>query len=100
MFETIYLGHDNTMDLLLTSEGEPADITNTTVATVEFGSTAISSATSPSAFDWSVGDGVIHLAMGEETIPVGSYNVILTLYDTVNTDGIVWGTFRCRVVAD
>jgi len=98
MYEQIYLGHDNVIDLLLTSDGTIVDITNTTRSTAEFGETTIDSDTSPSAFNWTEGDGILHLIMGEEIIPTGSYKVVITLYDVVNTDGIVWGDFRCRVV--
>lgn len=96
-YERIYLGHDNRIDLLLMAGDSVADIINTTRSTVEFGDTVIDSDTSPDAFDWSEGDGVLHLIMGDETIVVGSYKAVLTLYDVINTDGIVWGDFRCRV---
>jgi len=99
MYEQVFLGHDNIIDLLLTSDGTIVDITNTTRATAEFGETTIDSDISTDAFDWSEGDGVLHLIMGEETISEGSYKVVITLYDVVNTDGIVWGDFRCRVVS-
>lgn len=98
MYEYIYLGHDNRVDLLLMSGDSVADITNTTRATVEFEDTVIDSDISTDAFDWSEGEGVLYLIMGDETIPVGSYKAVLTLYDVINTDGIVWGDFRCKVV--
>jgi hypothetical protein len=46
------------------------------------------------------GDGMLHLTFGEETIPTGSYKAVITIYDSVNTDGIVWDNFRCRVVGE
>lgn len=101
MYETVYLGHDNVIDLLLTADGEVSDIATTTRATAVFGSTLIDSETSLSVFDWSEGeDGILRLTFGEETIPVGSYNVVITLYDPAHTDGVVWDDFKCRVVGE
>ena len=101
MYESVFLGHDNVIDLVLTADGEVVDITDTTRATAAFGSTLIDSETSMDVFDWSEGEeGLLHLTFGEESIPVGSYNVVLTLYDVINTDGVVWDNFRCRVVGE
>jgi hypothetical protein len=100
-YEHIFLGHDNVIDLLLTADGDIVDISNTTRATALFDSTLIDSDTSMSVFDWSEGeDGILHLTFGEESIPTGSYKVVITLYDAVHTDGIVWDDFRCRVIGE
>lgn len=96
-YNTVYLGHDNTIDLLLKVGGVVADIVSSTKVTVEFGSTVISSATSPGAFDWDDGKGMLYLKLGGESIPVGAYDAVLTVYDAVNTDGIRWNTFKCKV---
>ena len=96
-YETVHLGFDNTIDLLLKVDGVVADIVASTKITVTFGSTVISSETSASAFDWDDGSGMLYLKLGGESIPVGSYDVVLTLYDSVNTDGIRWNTFKCKV---
>ena len=99
--ETIYLGHDNIIDLLLTADGEVVDISATTRATAQFGGIYIDSDTSLSAFDWSEGeDGILHLTFGKETILTGTYKVVITLYDPVNPDGVVWDYFRCEVVGE
>ena len=100
LFEEIFIGHDNSVDLLLLIDGEVADLSNTLRMTLEFKETLIDSDTSPNAFDWTEGEGTLFLMMGEETIPVGSYNAVLTVYDVVNDDGIVWDSFRARVIAD
>ena len=100
-YESVHLGHDNIIDLLLTASGDIVDISNTTRATALFDSTLIDSDTSMSVFDWSEGeDGILHLTFGEESIPTGSYKVVITLYDAVNIDGIVWDDFRCRVIGE
>ena len=97
LFEEIFLGHDNAIDLILLADGELADLTNIQRMTLEFKNIVVDSDTSPTAFDWSEGDGKVFLMMGEEAIPLGSYNAVLTAYDNVNDDGVVWDTFRCRV---
>ena len=101
MFETVHLGRDNTIDLLFKIDGVVADISNAERVTIEFGDTLIDSDTSPDTFDWSDGsDGKLYLTLGEESIPVGSYNALIVMYDTIFTDGIVWDDFRCRVVQE
>ena len=97
MTEYVYLGHDNTVDLLLKVDGVVADIVSSTRMTVEFGSTVIDSDVSASAFDWDDGSGMLYLTMGDESIPPGTYNAVLTVYDSVNTDGVVWNKFKCKV---
>ena len=97
MFETIHLGHDNSIDLSFVIDGVVADLSNITRITIEFGDDTVDSDTSSSAFNWTEGDGKMYLSFGDESIDVGSYNALVTIYDAVNDDGVVWGSFRCRV---
>ena len=98
IFETIHLTHDNSIDLSFVIDGVVAELSNTTRMTVEFGDDIVDSDTSPDAFDWLEGDiGKVYLSFGDESINVGSYNALVTIYDAVNVDGVVWGSFRCRV---
>ena len=98
IFETIHLTHDNSIDLSFVIDGVVADLSNTTRMTVEFGDDIVDSDTSPDAFDWSdAEDGKMYLSFGDESIDVGSYNALVAIYDAVNVDGVVWGSFRCRV---
>lgn len=101
MDETVYLGRDNSIDLLFKMDGVVTDISNALRITIGFCDTVIDSDTSPDAFDWTEGeDGKLYLALGDESIPVGSYNALIVIYDSVNTDGIVWDDFKCRVVQE
>ena len=101
MFEVVYLGRDNSIDLLFMVDGNVADISGAERVTIEFGDVTVDSDTSPDAFDWSDGeDGILYLTLGEESIPVGSYNALIVIYDTIFTDGVVWDDFRCRVVQE
>ena len=96
--EIVYDGHDNTIDLLLKANGVAYDLTDTTRMTLEVGDDTIDSDVSGSAFDWAPGvTGKLILALGDESLPTGTYRATLTVYDPTNTDGIVWGTFKLIV---
>jgi len=91
--EHVYLGHDNTIDLLLTADGAAVDLSSVTRMTLELDAgTTIDFDESPAAFDWDTGTtGKLVLALGGETIPAGTYRTTLTVYDPDNAAGIVWG---------
>ena len=97
VYEVVYLGHDNTIDLKLLADDVTQDITGTTRMTLSFGSTLIDSDVHSGVFDWSDGDGKLYLTLGDETIVAGTYYSELVLYDSVNTDGIVWGSLTIMV---
>lgn len=95
--ETVYLGYDNTIDLILKADGVAVDLSSVTRITLDFDGTIVDSDVSADAFDWNTGTtGKISLSLGQETISVGTYNVQLVVYDPDNTHGVVWG--RIRVV--
>ena len=92
--ENVYNGHDNTIDLLLKAEGVAEDLSSVTRMTLEVSTTTVDSDVSGSAFDWAPGTtGKVILTLGAEGLAVGTYQATLTVYDTTNTNGIVWGTF-------
>ena len=98
--ETIWLGHDNTIDLQLKKDG--VALTNDemdaiTMITASFGSILISSeneAGDPIRWRQSGYDtGEIRIDVGGESIPPRTYNhVWLVVYDASNTEGVVWST--------
>lgn len=100
--EYIYLGTDNRIDLLLKSDDVAQDLSGVTRITLDFNGTVVDSAISSGAFSWPTATtGELQLTLGDESIPIGRYTrsiaVIVTLYDAVNTDGIVWDTFDAIV---
>jgi len=96
--EVTYLGHDNTIDLLLKADDIAQDLSSVTRMTLEVDSVTINSAISGSAFDWNTGvTGKLILALGDESLIAGEYRATLTVYDPTNTDGIVWGSFKLIV---
>lgn len=99
MWEMVYLGSDNSIDLLFMFDGNVADISDTERITIEFGDTVVDSDTSPDAFDWSDGEnGILYLTLGDESIPTGSYDAFVAIYDSDNVNGLAWDSFKCRVV--
>lgn len=95
--EIVYLGADNVIDLVLLEDGVAVDLSAVTKMTLNFNSTMINSDTSPDAFDWSTGDGKLSLALGAESIMTALYDAELTVYDSQNTNGVVWGIFKVVV---
>lgn len=90
--ETSYIGRDNAIDLQLLADGAAVDLSSVTrVILRDVACTwEVDSSTSPGAFDWSAGDGVISLILGDEAITAGAYSCWLIVYDPTNTDGVVW----------
>jgi len=96
--EVCYIGHDNTIDLLLKADGAAVDLSSVTRMTLEVDSTTIDSETSPDAFDWDTGTtGKVILALGDEELTAGRHTATLVVYDPTNADGIVWGKFILAV---
>lgn len=91
IIETVYIGRDNTIDLLLTEDGVSIDhslITRVIVDLNDTAGTTIDSDVSPGAFSWD--EGKLVLSLGHEGIATGSYNADLIVYDPINTSGIQW----------
>jgi hypothetical protein len=97
--EVVYLGRDNTVDLLLKADGSAQDLSGVTRMVLVVGETEIDSDLSPDAFDWDTGTtGKVVLALGDESLSEGTYTAWLVVYDASNPDGIVWGSFTLKVM--
>ena len=98
--ETVWLGHDNTIDLVLKKDGVALtddEMDAITQITVTFGSILITSTNqADDPIRWRVNGyetGEIRISVGGESIPPRVYdNVWITVYDAANTDGVVWST--------
>jgi hypothetical protein len=95
--EIVYLGHDNTNDLLLRSDGVPIDITPVTRFTLRLGATTIDSAVDTDAFTWPVDRTwkkqavkALVLQLGSLQLAAGEYLGRLVSYDPDNPNGLVW----------
>ena len=92
--ERTYAGHDNTIDLLLKANGVAQNLSGVTRMTLEVSTKTVDSDVSGDAFDWDTGTtGKVILALGAEGLTEGTWQATLTVYDSSNTNGIVWGTF-------
>jgi hypothetical protein len=104
MSEIVYLTHNNTIDLLLKSDGVAQDLASVTKITATFGTTTITSNNKTTgAIKWNnVGydTGEIRLDLGGQAIAAGDYYVPIVVYDTINTLGVVWDYITIQVKAD
>lgn len=99
--EIVWLGHDNTIDLLLKAVGVAQDLADVTKITATFGTTTITSEDhAAGAILWNndgYDTGEIRLDLGDQTIVPGGYDVPIVVYDPSNTNGVVWGSIHVAV---
>ena len=99
--EYIYLGHDNTIDLILKADGTAQDLSGVTKITATFGSTLIESTDKASGlitWDQSGYDtGEIRLDLGQQSLTADTYTVPIVVYDATYTNGVVWEDIRIVV---
>jgi len=104
--DTIYLGHDNTVDLVLKVDNVAFDLSDITSITATFGDVTITSTDKVSGtITWDqpgYDTGEIRLDMGGQAITASKkpYSVPIVTYDAINTTGIVWGEHRILVKAE
>jgi len=103
--EVVYLGHGNTIDLLLKASSSAASLSAVTNITATFDSTLIdgSSSANSGAITWAGSTyvtGEVRLDLGAETIEPGRYDVPIIVYDGTYPTGIVWDIIPVRVRAE
>ncbi len=103
--EVVYLGHDNTIDLLLKASSSAASLSGVSNITATFDSDLIdgSSSASSGAITWqgsSYATGEIRLTLGGQSIDAGRYDVPIVVFDASNSTGIVWDIIPIRVRAE
>lgn len=107
--EYVYVGRDNTIDLLLKADGVVIAL-DTAVTRMDlkfsdriYGTQYLTSVDYPTAFDWVTrgADGIVILKLGDIELTAGKdTKVELIVYDNVNTNGIVWGVVPIKVITD
>lgn len=104
--ETVYLGHDNSIDLILKSDDVAQSLVSVTKATINVGGVTVESVNgNTDPIRWAKDGyetGEIRLFLGGQslipsTIAQTSY---LVIYDSDNPNGIVWGEFLIKVIAE
>lgn len=92
--ELVFLGHDNSIDLILKADGVAVDMTPATLMTITIGGVTITSDNGDAdPIRWNKAGydvGEVRLFLGSEAIIPGHYRATLVVYDTTNTDGVVW----------
>ena len=99
--ENVYLGRDNTINLILKADGSAVDLTAVTKISITFGTTVIESSngvTDPILWvQTGYNTGEIRLKLGAQAIPAGTYQAALIVYEATYPNGIHWGTVRTVV---
>lgn len=102
--ETVYLGHDNSIDVLLKADGVAQDLSGVTKMTLTFGTKKVESTNQTNdPILWNKGGyqtGEVRFFLGGVSITPKTYHAPLIVYDVDNDDGIVWGYFDVVVVAE
>ena len=93
--EVCWLGHDNTIDLLLSADGKDQasifESVNKMAIEDAGGIWSISSVDHPDKITWTAG-GLVSFKLGLATgIPEGIYTCPIIVTDPTNPEGIVWG---------
>ena len=102
--EVVWFGRDNTIDLLLKSDGSAYDLSSATTIAMVFSGVTITSDVQPSWFDWttsSLTTGQVNISLGTAgaSIPSGVvYQAELIVYTSTSTSGVLWGTVPIKVV--
>lgn len=97
--EVIYLGRDNTIDLILKEDDVAVDLSSVSRMVLITPSFTVDSDTvgfgSGKAFDCTEGSGKVILKLGSATgVIAGTLRGILYVYDPANTNGIRWGEIK------
>lgn len=93
--ERIDLGRSNTIDLLLKVDGVNADLSNVTRMVLQIGTVVMDSDLLSEGvgahFDWTPGDGIVKLRLGDQALIPGYYDDgSLIVYDSSNPLGVMW----------
>ncbi len=96
VIEYSYNSRNNSIDLLLKSDGTAQDLSAVTRMILKDvgGDWTVDYTIAPGdvAFDWAPGvTGKIVISLGAQSITAGKYRCRLIVYDPTNTSGIVWG---------
>jgi hypothetical protein len=102
--ETVYIGHDNAIDLILKMNGVAYALTSVTKMTISVNGVVFTSQNNPSdpilwnQAGYQTGEIRIFLGMANGIV-AGSCEAPLVVYDAGDPDGIVWDIIPLRVVA-
>ena len=102
--EKLYLGHNNTIDLIAKLNDAAQDISGATKITATFDDTTFSSEDHDTGCILWDNDGYVtgelRLDLGDEDIDAGEYDVPVVVYASSYTDGLMWGRVTIQVIAE
>jgi hypothetical protein len=102
--EFVYLGHDNSIDVILKSNSVAVDLASVTRITLTLGAKLIDSDNGDEdPIRWiKVGyvTGEVRFFLGAQTIRPGNYRAPVVVYDPTNPNGIYWASIPLTVVAE
>lgn len=103
--EVVYLGRDNSIDLLLKADGVAQNLSSISSMKLIFidGSTITSTNLDDDPIRWiksGYAEGEVRLFLGGETLTAGKYNTELVLYDVDNVNGVSWGDLKIIIRED
>jgi hypothetical protein len=101
-YEIVYLGHDNSIDLLLKSNGTAVSLATVNRMSLTLNDKAVDSTNSTAQpIQWNKNNyvtGEVRISLGtESTLTPGDYDATLIVYDSTYTNGIVWGAIPLRI---
>lgn len=104
MIEIGYIGTDNTIDLLLQSNGSAVDLAGTTSISLKLGASLIVSTNTTASISWAgagYATGEVRLHLGAlSTLTAGIYDSNLSASDASTPQGVVWSNIGIEIKAD
>lgn len=99
--QTVFLGHNNTIDLLVKNNGTVIATSSFTQMTLTFNGVTLTSSNTTASITWngsgySTGEVRLHLG-GQSTLSTGFYEVPLVTYSASDTIGTVYGNIPIHV---
>jgi len=103
--EVVYLGHDNSIDLLLKEDGVAYSLAQTTQINITVGDVKITSTNRDiDPIKWyrsGYQTGEARFFLGDQDIDPGTYRrAWIVVFDYNHQEGIVWGNIRMTVKAE
>ncbi len=102
--EFVYLGHDNSIDVILKSNDVAVDLSSVTRITLTLGAKLIDSDNGDTdPIRWikpAYITGEVRLFLGAQAIRPGNYQAPLIVYDPTNPNGIYWANIPLSVIAE
>jgi hypothetical protein len=101
-----YLGRENTIDLLLQSNGSAVDLSGTTSMSLKLGAVVLTSTNSTAqgitwnGVGYATGEVRLHLGSTAITVTAGVYDANLSAADASTPNGVIWSNIGIELKTD